>query len=114
MTSFPQQFSADQIEMFVLDVVRHDATDLDRIMDLLNDHHTFGWRDVLKRRFDRDEVVRAVVSLVDRAWLTPLEYDPDLRELKASQARPIDPEELWFVLSAAGRVAWDVWVPPKP
>jgi DNA-binding PadR family transcriptional regulator len=80
--------------MFVLDVLRW-ADSYDSIRNVINDHHTVGWRDVWGRPFDPSEIDAALADLIDRGYVIERSDIPN-----------------YYEITEVGRSAWDDWMPP--
>lgn len=103
------------IEMFVLDVLRHDIEDVTSIVKMLNNTGSIGWRKFWPHDFTMKEVVVAVNALARDGLVRQLVYDADY-----ASAVPTEPavelvtgsEEMWYEPTEAGQSAWDQWEPP--
>jgi hypothetical protein len=105
----------DLLDYFVLDAVADDLESLEDVLRILNSEG-LGWRAHHPSPFEREEVVpsllrcirdglvRAAVLSANGKWLEPLEDG-------ALPTAPLD--EVWFELSAPGRLVHANWEPPE-
>jgi hypothetical protein len=111
-----RQGSPCELDMFVIDVLRHDIEDLDAVLRMLNNTGLLGWRKFWPRDFTREEVLEALDRLVSRGLAKPLEYDPVKREL-VTLDRPVDVRReggsLWYTLEQSALDLWNEWKSPK-
>ena len=111
--------SADQqrqLDMFVIDVLRHDIEDVEAVLRMLNNTGVLGWRKFWPHDFSRDEVLTSLDRLVRSGLVRLLEYEPASREL-VDVRRAVDVCEqadlLWFKLEQAALDLWNKWQSPK-
>lgn len=104
-----------ELEMFVLDVLRHDIEQPDSILNLLNNTGCIGWRHRWPKDFTIDVLLPAIQILFDEELVDALELKPGATEL--TPILPLEerslatPEELWFLLTDKGKAVWDNWEP---
>jgi hypothetical protein len=109
-------FDSATLEMFVLDVLRHDEIEqLSSIVRLMNDRTCVGWRDFWPHDFTTDEILATVKESVERGNIELLR-EGDAGELAPVPSANIETIEgdstLWFRLTPSGRSAWERWKPP--
>jgi uncharacterized protein YecE (DUF72 family) len=104
------------IDYFVLDALADDLESLEDVLRMLNGDG-LGWRVHHRAPFAQEEVVpslfrciqaglvRAAVLSADGKGLEPVEE-------RAIPATPLD--EIWFELTAHGRLVHENWEPPEP
>jgi hypothetical protein len=108
----------DRIQMFILDVLRHDVIEqVTSILKLLNSDGGIGWRDLWPHDFTPSEVIPALVELVSAGYIRALrehETSDQLVEIRLSELDiSRDQDILWFGLTDEGYRAWDRWEPPR-
>lgn len=105
-----------QLDMFVLDVLRHDAAEqVSSIVRLLNDTTCIGWRQFWPHDFAGSEVVPALLDLERSGLVRALregEEDGQLVPIASGQLDPSEADEVWFALTDKGRRLWEQWEPP--
>jgi DNA-binding PadR family transcriptional regulator len=92
--SNPTETIQSHLSMFVLDVLRW-ANSYDSILNVINDHHTVGWRDVWGRPFSPAEIDSALTDLIQRGFVAECADTPN-----------------YYEITESGRSAWDEWMPP--
>lgn len=109
------------LQMFILDVLRHDIECCASILNLLNDDSgTVGWREFWPRDFTLADIMPALESLIVKGWVIPYKFDPAQRELEEDpdEGRGFRerPDDYWFLLSEQGRRRWEQWddFPTRP
>ncbi len=103
------------IEMFILDVLRHDIEDVFSIVKMLNNTGSIGWRKFWPHDFTVKEVVTAVNALIRDGLVCQLVYDTECASaVSADSAIEIitGSEEVWHELTEIGRQIWEQWEPP--
>jgi hypothetical protein len=110
--------TTEQLNRFVLDVLRHDAAEqLSSILNLLNNDGCIGWRAYWPHDFTAVEVAPALEELLRAGWVTALREDKSDGELVPVDWRALDTrrdqESLWFALTPQGRKVWEGWDPPR-
>lgn len=113
------EFDLTTLEMFVLDVMRHDeAEQIGSIVRMLNDRGCIGWRDHWPHDFTEDEVRVALKELAEHGDVELLNEGAGgglvaARPQRVRRARNDDSNAgPWYRLTAAGRATWDRWEPP--
>jgi len=104
-----------RIDMFVIDVLRHDIEDIEAILRMLNSRSALGWRNFWPRDFCRQEVLDALGRLLSTGLVSPLRYDHTRRELVDidGPVEAVDASELWFKLEPSAIQQWEQWDSPK-
>lgn len=105
-----------QIEMFVIDVLRHDIEAIPSIIKLLNDR-AIGWRNFWPHDFTKLEVIQTLKELLIKGLVKPLCYDKSLKELVDFKIEDVTNigdsiDSLWFILTEKGWQAWNNWDDP--
>ncbi len=103
------------IDMFIVDVLRHDIEQVSSITKILNDSGCIGWREFWPHDFAIEEVVSSLNRLMRRSFVQQLIYDREKGVLiPTSTINDIvsSEEEYWFELTAHGNAAWEKWKPP--
>jgi hypothetical protein len=109
---------SDRIDpaMCVLDVLRYDIEPIDSIIRLLNDDGCIGWRHLRESDFTVQDVLPLLKRLVAEGLVDVYERNHDESELIPVDVGKIDidrrVDEYWYVLTPAGREAWEAWDPP--
>jgi hypothetical protein len=105
----------DPLDYFVLDSLANDLEALEDVLRILNSD-AIGWRTHHPEPFTKDEVVptlcrcirdglvRAAVLGADGKYLEPLED-------RALPTCSVD--DVWFELTARGRIVHSTWEPPQ-
>jgi hypothetical protein len=106
-----------QLDMFVLDVLRHDVVEqLSSVVRLLNDTTCIGWRQFWPHDFSSSEVVPALLDLERSGLVRALretEGENQLAPIPSGQLDSSEAEEVWFGLTEKGRRLWEEWEPPS-
>jgi hypothetical protein len=106
-----------QLDMFVLDVLRHDAIEqVSSIVRLLNDTTCIGWRQFWPHDFSVREVIPALLELEGGGFVRALreaEEEDQLVPLPCGTLDASQAEEVWFALTEKGRRLWEGWKPPS-
>lgn len=104
------------LSMCVLDVLRYDIEPIDSIIRLLNDDGCIGWRHLRESDFTVQDVLPLLKRLVAEGFVDVYERNHDDSELVPVDAEKIDidkrVDEYWYLLTPAGREAWEAWEPP--
>jgi hypothetical protein len=101
------------LEMFVLDVLRHDEMEaLSSVVQLLNDQSCFGWRQHWSHDFTSAEVQIALSDLAGQKKVEILQDDGEGELVAVSSVQQPCDATLWYRLTPAGLAAWDQWDPP--
>ena len=115
--SRPAQLGIRDVEMFVLDVLRHDIVQLESVLKLLNNRGCIGWREFWPCDFTGPTVILAIKRLTEQGFVQLLTYNPDKNELE-----PLDSDEVlreskwkqaWYHSTDSGFAAWHEWEPPE-
>jgi len=113
------EFDLTTLEMFVLDVLRHDAAEqIASIVRMLNDRGCIGWRDRWPHDFTEDEVRVALNELAEHGDVEVLNESAGggLVAAKPRRIRRAKNDDscaaAWYRLTPAGRATWDRWEPP--
>ncbi len=104
-----------QIDYFVLDALANDLEDIEHVLNLLNSPTEFGWRDQHSEPFSREEVIPALLRGIRKGNIEACVYSEEKRALIGAgegviPTVPLD--DVWFRLSARGRVVLNSWDPP--
>ena len=106
-----------QLDMFILDVLRHDVIEqVSSIVRLLNDRTCIGWREFWPHDFSVSEVVPSLLDLVRADLVRALREEEGKEQLvpiPCGQLNACEAEEVWFSLTEEGRRRWEEWVPPS-
>jgi hypothetical protein len=103
-------------DYFVLDALANDLTSLEDVLRILNSD-ALGWRSHHPAPFKQDEVVVSLVRCIEGGLIRAAVLSADGKGLEplAERQRPRAPfDELWFELSAHGRIVHENWEPPEP
>lgn len=111
---YEQQVANNQLEMFILDVLRYDIEPISSIIQLLNDRSGVGWRDYWPHDFREEEIIPALKRLAERGLIEVLRESEDRAELVPAHTSVNIQEDigmLWFMLSEDGWSEWNKWEP---
>jgi hypothetical protein len=117
MSATLQHNAAEQVKMFILDVMRHDDIEqLSSILRLMNNDACIGWREFWPHDFTPEEVIPALATLVQTGCVTAWREQEGRDELSPVGANQLDvtrdQENLWFALTDKGRNHWNQWEAP--
>jgi hypothetical protein len=102
-----------KLEMFILDVMRHDAAEnVESIIRMLNNRGCIGWRDQWPSDFHRDEVDDTIAHLVKVGDVRVLVEDIERGVLVPALPSVTVGRDLWYSLTASGRLRWEQWTAP--
>lgn len=99
-------------DLYVLDTLANDVEELDSILRMLNSNTVLGWSDEWGRPFSRPEVVAALSRLIKRDLvevLTLTEDGKSLRELGSGILPPNTYDDVYFSMTAKGRLVHRSW-----
>jgi hypothetical protein len=104
------------IDYFVLDALANDLESLEDVLRILNSDG-LGWRSHHADPFTKDEVVPSLYRCLQEGLVHAAQIDSTGLALKplperALPAAPLD--DLWFALTAHGRLVHGNWDPPPP
>lgn len=106
-----------QLDMFVLDVLRHDIVEpVSSIVRLLNDRTCIGWREFWPHDFSGSEVIPALLDLERSGHVRALreaEGEDQLVPIPSGQLDASEAEDVWFSLTEKGHHLWEEWEPPS-
>lgn len=113
VTPSPQR----HLDMFVLDVLRHDVVEqVSSIVRLLNDRTCIGWRQFWPHDISSSEVVPALLDLERSGLVRALQETEGKDQLVPIPSGQLDAsyaEVVWFALTEKGRRLWEEWEPPS-
>jgi hypothetical protein len=104
------------IDYFVLDSLANDLESLEDILRLLNSDE-LGWRSHHATRFERVEVVPALLRGIRDGLIRVAVPTSDGKALEPLEDRALPTgglDDVWFELTAQGRVVHTSWEPPTP
>jgi hypothetical protein len=117
-TNQPTLVAQTQLDMFILDVLRHDDIEpMSSILKLMNNDGCIGWREFWPSDFTPDDVIPALEALVRAGYVSAWREQESVDDLLPVSVDRLDikrdQESLWFALTEKGRALWNHWEPPQ-
>jgi len=115
ITISPAPMTRELVDYFILDSLANDLEALEDVLRILNGDG-MGWRSHHPEPFTRDEVVAALFRCIRDGLVRAAVLTADGKSLVSLEDRALpgcSVDDVWFELTARGRVVHASWEPPE-
>ncbi len=101
-------------DLYVLDSLANDIEDLESVLRSLNSDTSLGWKRAWGREFKREEVVSALIRLINREAVEVQVLSDDGKHLSDWPRGSLPPEsyeDVYFAMTERGRLLHSAWDP---